>query len=63
MSPNPSVQARNFINALNETAGAVQAKFSGEENPPPTHGAPFEINGEFFPIRDTSSGFRLNITI
>lgn len=61
--PNPSVQARNFINALNETAGAVQAKFSEEDTPQPTTGASFQVNGESFPVRDTSSGFRLNITV
>lgn len=60
--PNPSAQARNFISALNETAGELQATFSGEERPR-TSGASFRINGESFPIADRSPGARLNITV
>lgn len=61
--PNPSTQVRNFVGALNDTARDLQAKFSGEEIAPPTTGASFQINGQSFPVRDTSSGSRLNITI
>jgi hypothetical protein len=61
--PDPSAQARNFINALNETAGDLQAKFGGRDIAPPSTGASFQLNGENFPVRDTSSGGRLNITV
>jgi hypothetical protein len=60
--PNPSVQARNFINALNDVAGELQARFAGEDTAPKT-GATFRFGDQTFPVRDTSSGFHINITV
>lgn len=44
--PEPSALARNFINELNDTAAANQARFSGEDPFENQGGATVEINGE-----------------
>lgn len=48
--PEPSAQARHFVNRLNETAGAVQARLGGEATEAPT-GPSFEVGGQTFSVR------------
>lgn len=60
--PEASSIARNFINALNETASATQLKLSGDE-PAPTGGASFQVNGQTFSIANGSTGFNLNVQV
>lgn len=58
--PNPSSNALNFVNALNDTARDVQARLSGESSEPKTGGS-FQVNGRTFPF-NTDSGTFLNLT-
>ncbi|MFP6581243.1 MAG: hypothetical protein VCD00_01665 [Candidatus Hydrogenedentota bacterium] len=59
--PNPSANALNFVNALNDSARDVQARLSGE-HPEPKAGGSFQVNGQTFPF-NTDSGTFLNLTV
>ena len=58
--PEPAAQARNFINTLNEAAGAAQARFS-ETNTTSESGPSFQVNGQQFPLR-SGTGTIVNLT-
>lgn len=59
--PEASAQARNFVNTLNETAGATQARLSGEEVQQDETRAQLQINGQNFDFTRTNAGSRLNL--
>lgn len=46
--PDAASNARDFINRLNETAGAIQARIGGQDLPEAAPQATFEIRGEAF---------------
>ena len=46
--PEPSRQARNFVNAINETASFTQARLEGQEIPAGPGRASFQVNGQTF---------------
>lgn len=60
--PNPSIQASNFVPAINETAAEVLARAGTASSTEPS-GASFQINGQSFPIgNDRTNRIRFNIT-
>lgn len=54
--PEPSSQARNFINQLNETASIAEARLRGQEVPAGPGQASFEVNGETFTFAAPDGG-------
>ncbi len=46
--PEPSAQARKFVNALNETASFTQARLEGQEIPAGPGRDSFQVNGQIF---------------
>lgn len=64
---NPTLEARRFINALNETVATTQARLAGEEPPrDPNTQATLRVNGETFPFNrpvPIEPGNRINFTV
>ena len=58
--PEPAAQARNFINSLNDAAGAAQARFSDNE-PAAQSGPSFQVNGQRVAINNRP-GSIINLT-
>ena len=59
--PEPAAQARNFINSLNDAAGAAQARFAESSEPAPASGPSFQANGVRIEISNRP-GSLLNLT-
>lgn len=54
--PNPAVQARNYVNSINQAAGAALARVNGEPPPAEPARASIAVNGEQIPVRTTAQG-------
>lgn len=73
--PEPSAQARNFINQLDQTAAIAQARVTGQEIPAGPGRASFQVNGQTFTFAAPNTGaqnlfgvggnegFRINIFV
>lgn len=61
--PEPTTQARNYLNSLNRTAAASQARLEGEEPAPEESPARIQVNQETFELRRTADRPALNMLV